>query len=331
MVEYWGLDDDGQSVERVIISNGNLTASVITLGATLQDLRMEGHPHGLVLGFDSYYDYTQQQAYVGGVVGRVANRIGGGSFTLNGQRHSLDCNEDGNTLHGGSLGFDKLHWTVLASGDDFVTMELRSPDGDMGFPGTLLADVRYRIVGEAGLEVILRARTDKPTLCSLSQHSYFNLHDAGASSINNHKLMVDASRYVAVDPYDVPDGTTVEVAGTPLDFTSEKPVGNTMMDINYCLSDARVPMRHVARVVGDSGVTMDIETTEPGLQLYTADYLDRLPPRENGVQYGARSGICLEPQVWPDAANNAHFPSAVLNPGETLRQETTYTFSKTSA
>lgn len=329
MVEYWSLSDDGEPVERVVISNGKLTASVITLGATLQDLRLAGHPHSLVLGFDSYFDYAQQEAYVGGVVGRVSNRIGRGAFMLDGESYTLDRNEGTTTLHGGAMGFDKLPWTILAAGDDFVTMELRSPDGDMGFPGTLLADVRYRIVGDATLEVILRAQTDKPTICSLSQHSYFNLHDGGASTIDRHTLRVDAERYVAVDPYDVPDGSLNDVADTELDFTGARPIGSTVLDINYCVGNERVALRPVARLVGDSGVSMDISTTEPGLQLYTADYLERTPARENGLQYKARSGICLEPQVWPDAVNKPHFPSARLDPGETLRQVTTYTFSNT--
>lgn len=329
MVEYWSLSDDGEPVERVVISNGKLTASVITLGATLQDLRLAGHPHSLVLGFDSYFDYAQQEAYVGGVVGRVSNRIGRGAFMLDGESYTLDRNEGTTTLHGGAMGFDKLPWTILAAGDDFVTMELRSPDGDMGFPGTLLADVRYRIVGDATLEVILRAQTDKPTICSLSQHSYFNLHDGGASTIDRHTLRVDAERYVAVDPYDVPDGSLNDVADTELDFTGARPIGSTVLDINYCVGNERVALRPVARLVGDSGVSMDISTTEPGLQLYTADYLERTPARENGLQYKARSGICLEPQVWPDAVNKPHFPSARLDPGETLRQMTTYTFSNT--
>lgn len=329
MVEYWSLSDDGEPVERVVISNGKLTASVITLGATLQDLRLAGHPHSLVLGFDSYFDYAQQEAYVGGVVGRVSNRIGRGAFMLDGESYTLDRNEGTTTLHGGAMGFDKLPWTILAAGDDFVTMELRSPDGDMGFPGTLLADVRYRIVGDATLEVILRAQTDKPTICSLSQHSYFNLHDGGASTIDRHTLRVDAERYVAVDPYDVPDGSLNDVADTELDFTGARPIGSTVLDINYCVGNERVALRPVARLVGDSGVSMDIATTEPGLQLYTADYLERTPARENGLQYKARSGICLEPQVWPDAVNKPHFPSARLDPGETLRQMTTYTFSNT--
>ncbi|MGB7431400.1 MAG: aldose epimerase family protein [Ahrensia sp.] len=328
MVEYWGLSDDGQSVERVIISNGTLTASVITLGATLQDLRLEGHPHSLVLGFDSYFDYAQQEAYVGGIVGRVSNRIGGGAFTLDGKNYTLDRNEGSNTLHGGAAGFDKLPWRILSAGDDFVTMELRSPDGDMGFPGTLLADVRYRIVGEATLEVVLRAQTDKPTVCSMSQHSYFNLHDGGASAIDNHVLSVHAARVVAVDAYDVPDGSLTQVADTELDFTAARPIGATMLDINYCVGEERRALRPVARLAGNSGVTMEIATTEPGLQLYTADYLERTPARESGLQYKARSGICLEPQVWPDAVNKPHFPSARLDPGETLRQETTYAFSK---
>lgn len=327
MVELWGSIDGGHAVERVVISKGRLTASVITLGASLQDLRLEGHPHSLVLGFDSYFDYSQQSAFIGGVVGRLSNRIGGGSFTLNGTRYQLDCNEGNTTLHGGSVGFDKCLWTILSAGEDFVTLELRSADGDMGFPGEVVADCRYRITDDATLEVIFRARTDKPTVCSMSQHSYFNLNDGGATPIDGHRLMVDAPQTVGVDTYDVPDGTLINVDGLDADFTSQRLIGSTMLDINYCLSDMRVPKRHVARLVGDTGVAMDVATTEPGLQLYTSDFLDRVPQRETGVQYGFRSGVCIEPQVWPDAPNNRDFPSAVLMPGETLKQETTYSFS----
>lgn len=331
MVEFWGVSEDGHDIERVTIANGGLTASIITMGAALQDLRLEGHDHSLVLGFDTCFDYGEQTAFVGAVAGRFAARISGGRFDIDGREFNVDRNEGNNTLHGGSVGFDKCIWSIMATGEDFVTLELRSPDGDMGFPGEVIADCRYRLTLDACLEVILRARTNKPTICAMTHHGYFNLSDGGAGTINGHRLMIDAEQYLSIDSFDIPDGELLDVAGKDTDFRQERIVGSTMLDNNFCLSNERVPLRPVARLVGETGICMDVATTEPGMQVYTADFMGRVPARKSGLQYGFRSGICLETQVWPDAPNHSHFPSARLNPGEQLVQHTTFTFSRRDA
>jgi aldose 1-epimerase len=338
MVEEFGKTSDGQTVHRVRIGGGGLSVAIITWGAAIQDLRLEGHAAPLVLGFPALETYIRHPIYVGAVVGRFANRIAGGRFSIDGQTFQADTDFLGrHTLHGGSHGFDKRVWTIEDHGPDFVRLARVSPDGEMGFPGTLTATCTYRIAGEGRLAVELEATTDAATPCNLSQHSYFNLDDGGASPVIDHGLRVAADRYLPVDGELIPTGEVPPVADTRFDFREMRPIRNgadggahAIHDLNFCLSDARGPLRPVAWLRGArSGVTMELASTETGLQFYDGVNIDRGLAGLDGIAYGPHSGLCLEPQAWPDAPNRPNFPPAILGPGEVYRNVIEYGFGRT--
>ncbi|TIT21460.1 MAG: galactose mutarotase, partial [Mesorhizobium sp.] len=269
------------------------------------------------------------------VVGRFANRIGDGRFTIAGKRYQTERNFlDKHTLHGGSEGYFHRPWTVSLHGRDFVTLTLHDPDGTMGFPGALDVTCTYRLKIPGTLSVELTATTsEEPTLCNLAQHSYFNLDDGGAGDILDHRLMLNAGAYTPVDGEMIPTGVVKPVDGTPFDFRQARPLrmeseGEQLpYDLNFCLASARGPLRQAAWAQGaSSGVEMEVWTTEPGLQLYTGQYLQPSSAGLDGRQYKAFSGLCLEAQVWPDAPNRPYFPQATLWPGQIYHQVTEYRF-----
>jgi aldose 1-epimerase len=303
-------------------------------GAVVQDLRLEGHDAPLVLGFENFADYPPFSPYMGAIAGRFANRIAGGRFTINGQHYQADANFLGkHTLHGGAKGFGKRLWDVALHGDDFVTLTLHSPDGDHGFPGALEATCTYRLKIPGTLSVELTATTSEPTLCNLTNHSYFNLDDGGSGDILDHRLMLAAAAYLPVDDELIPTGLVQPVAGTAFDFRQARPVrcpgegGQQLYDHNFCLGAGRGPLRQAAWAQGaSSGVEMEMWTTEPGVQFYAGHKVARDQEGLGGRHYKAYAGFCLEAQVWPDAPNHAHFPQAVLWPGEIYRHVTEYRF-----
>jgi len=332
----FGETPDGEVVRRVKIAGGGLTAHVLSWGAVVQDLRLEGHRPPLVLGFDTFEPYPRYSPYFGAVPGRCANRISNASFVLDGHEYQLDRNFlDKHQLHGGSKGFGKRVWTFIDYRPDLAVLELVSESGDMGYPGRLKARCAYRLTDSGALSVELTAETDEPTLCNLAQHSYFNLDDGGASPILDHQIEIEAESYLPVDDELIPTGEVRAVEGTEFDFRSmrsircERAGEQVVYDHNFCLSRERTTLRRVVRAVGaESGVTLDVSTTEPGMQFYAGHKVSVPAPGLDGIAYGARSGFCLEAQVWPDAAHHPDFPSAVLRPGENYRQVTEYRFER---
>ncbi len=330
--EIFGTAADGSAVHRISIKGGGLTAAVLTYGGVLQDLRLDGHDAPLVLGFDDFAHYLDQSPYFGAIPGRCANRIQDGRFTIDGERYQADRNFLGkHTLHGGSAGTGKRMWRLAGRGDDFVTLHLTDPDGGMGFPGTLEISCTYRLKPGGILRLELEATTDKPTLCNLSHHSYFNLEDGGSSDILDHRLMLNAAAYLPVDDEMIPTGVVQPVEGTPFDFRRARPIrpdGEKVdYDHNFCLTSQRGPLRHAAWAqAARSGVEMECWTTEPGVQFYAGHKVAREVPGHGGRMYKANAGFCLEAQIWPDAANRPYFPQALLRPGETSRQITEYRF-----
>jgi len=329
--EAFGIAADGGTVERVVISGGGLTAAVITRGAAVQDLRLDGHPHPLVLGFSRYEDYAAHSPYFGETVGRCANRIAGGHFTIDGVTYQAERNERGrNTLHGGSRGIGTRNWRIADLGPGRVRLELTDPDGAMGFPGNCELAVTYRLPGDGRLAIAMEGRTDAPTLVNLAHHSYFNLD--GSADIRDHQMMIAADTYLPVDAELIPTGEVRAVDGTPFDLRLPRrlrdgPAGG--YDHNYCLSSARMPIREVARLFSPaSGLAMTISTTEAGLQFYTGQGVATPVAGLAGRPYGKWSGLCLEPQAWPDSPNHPGFPGAVMRPGETYLQETEYRFTQ---
>ena len=331
--EIFGTTADGQSVERAVLQAGGLTAKIMSFGAVLQDLRLEGHSSPLVLGFDRFEDYPRHSRYFGATAGRCANRIAGASFTLDGAEYRLDPNFLGkHHLHGGSQSIGKRLWTFSAVERDSATLTLDLADGEMGYPGAMSATVRFALLPEGVLDIRMRATTARPTLCNLAHHSYFNL--SGEATILNHRLQIAAEHYLPVDEELIPTGSQEPVAGTALDFGSATRLGAvcaaTRLDHNFCLSNARSALRDVAALTGGK-VTMRIRTTEPGLQVYDGAPLDLPVPGLDGRPIGAYAGIALEPQVWPDAIHHPDWPQAILRPGETYDQHTQFVFGKAAS
>ena len=332
--EVFGKTAKGEIVHRVRIAGGGLTAHVMTWGAVIQDLRLDGHQPPLVLGFERFEDYPQYSSYFGATPGRCANRITGGRFTLDGKSHQLELNEKGVThLHGGSDGMGKRNWDIVDLSEDKVVLQIVDPDGRAGYSGNCTATATYHLHGDGILTVLYESTADQPTPCNICQHSYFNLD--GREAALGHDIMIAADRITAVDERQCPTGELTAVAGTPFDLREMGPMDRqengerVLFDHNFCLSDARVAKRSVALARSVySGVSLEVRTTEPGVQFYSGFKLDVPVPGHDGRRYGPFAGFCLETQIWPDAVNHPNFPEAVLRPGETLRQETDYCFAK---
>jgi len=343
----FGTLPDGGAVEQFTLTNGHgVEVRAISYGAIITLLRTPdraGTPGDIVFGYDSLGAYVSDKSYFGAVVGRFANRIGHARFTLGGHAYTLAANDGKNTLHGGLRGFNKVLWRgePFTHGDTVgVTFRYTSPDGEEGYPGTLQAAVSYGLTSTNELVIDYEATSDKPTPVNLSQHSYWNLHGDGKGTILDHQLTIDAAGFTPVDSTLIPTGAVTPVAGTPFDFRTPTAIGaridakDTQLrfgrgyDHNWVLDrKGSSGLLHAVRVVDTtSGRTLDIATTEPGLQFYSGNFLDGSIHGKGGVAYPHRSAIVLETQHFPDSPNHAAFPSAILRPGETLRSRTVLTF-----
>lgn len=324
----FGATSQSEQIVAGEIAGFGLRASIISWGATVQDLRLDGHPHPLVLGFTTLQDYIDHSQHHGAIAGRVINRIAGGKAVINGTEYSLDVNLDGrHTLHGGRHGFGVRGWQVAAHEHDTMLLTLTDPDGSMGFPGTVQASCRYSVVARdhgPALRVEMTATTDAPTLVNLGHHSYFRLDDSG--DIRGHLLSIDADRYLPSGADTLPSGQTATVEGTGFDFRRMRPVEGGY-DHNFCLADRRRDLTEVACLASPhSGMSMRLATTEPGLQLYTGQGLGDCGRSLDGAPCGPFTGLCLEPQFWPNAPHNAAFPPIDLMPGDRYQQITEFTF-----
>lgn len=319
---------DGTPVERVTIQGGGLRANVLSYGAVVQDLRLDGYDAPLVLGFDSFAPYLTHSPYFGATAGRCANRIRDGHLELDGATYQLDRNFLGkHLLHGGAKGMGKRTWQIADSSESSVTLAIVQDDGDMGFPGRLETRVTFSLCDGGVFDIRITAETDAPTLCNIAHHSYFTL---GGETISDHLLQIEAERYLPVDDELIPTGEEAAVAGTRFDFRSPAPVGQAHpVDHNFCLSRARVPLRPVAWLENPAtGLKLELNTTEPGLQVYDGAKIDIDLPGLTGRPMRVHAGIALEPQVWPDANHHPGFPQAVLRPGARFEQHTQYIFTK---
>lgn len=309
----FGTLPSGRQVEQVELSSGRLRAEVLTYGAIVRTLEVSGR--NVVLGLDTLDDYRTRSRYFGAVVGRYGNRIAGGRFTLDGTEYRLPVNNGPNSLHGGTEGFDSKVWTIADRGDASVTLTLVSPDGDQGYPGTLTASVTYTLEDDA-LRIDYVAETDAPTVVNLTNHSYFNLKGVGEGDILDHVIRMEADHYLPVDADKIPTGELAPVKGTPFDFTEPHTVGERYDGAyDHCF------VLNGGITVAAGGLTMEVTTTEPGVQFYAGSMLD-------GVEtpYGPFAGLCLETQHFPDSPNQPQFPSTVLRPGERRTSTTTYRF-----
>lgn len=321
--ETFGKLPDGQDVQRLVLRGGGLTAHVLTYGAIVQDLRLDGVAYPLVLGMDDLAGYLTQPGYFGAAVGRFANRIGGGRFSIDGQEFQTDRNFRGrHTLHGGSAGISERLWSVDLHDTNRVALSLDLADGEMGFPGNVHIIVVISLENGA-LSFDFKATTDAPTPCSLAHHGYFNLD--GSGDIRSHTLRIDAPDYLPVDDDLIPTGEITPVADTDFDFRETRKIGGTGYDHNFCLSDKPRPMRPVALLAGESGLQLQVETTACGLQFYDGAYIGQMKGLD-GRQYMPFSGLALEAQHWPDAPNRNNFPDAILRPGDEYSHTTSYRF-----
>jgi aldose 1-epimerase len=312
-------------------------AKVTEYGATLTQMWVpdrNGKLADVVLGYERLEDYEAAPFYLGAVLGRVANRIANGKFTLDGQSYSLATNRAPNHLHGGIQGFDKRVWTGAVSGGA-VTFAYTSADGQEGYPGTLRVMVTYRLTDANELRIDYEATTDKATPINLTNHSFFNL--AGSGTVLEHTLTIHASRYTPVNASLVPTGDIVSLIGGPLDFTRPRRIGARIdemravangYDHNLVLDRNGDSLSFAARVEEPaSGRVLEIWTTEPGGQFFTGNRFDGSFPGVGGAKYERHAGFALEPQHFPDAINHAEFPSVVLRPGSTFKSSTVYRFT----
>jgi aldose 1-epimerase len=341
----FGQLPDGTAVESFTLRNASgMEVRAMTYGAIITSLRVPdraGRLGDVVLGHDDLAGYLRKPSYFGTVVGRYGNRIAKGRFTLDGKTYTLATNNGPNHLHGGIKGFDKAVWKAEpATKGAAVTFRYASADGEEGYPGRLQAQVTYTLDDRGALTFEYLATTDKPTPVNLTQHSYFNLAGPGAGGdILAHVLTLDADRYTPVDATLIPLGTLAPVAGTPFDFRKPVAIGARIdaddeqirrgggYDHNFVINRSGPGLVHTARVVDPaSGRTMDVETTEPGVQFYSGNFLDGSVVGKGGTAYKRRSGLCLETQHYPDSPNQPSFPSTILRPGQEYKSKTVLTF-----
>jgi len=342
----FGTMPDGTPVEAFTLkSPRGLEVRVITYGAIVQSLLVpdgKGGKVDVVLGYDTLGEYLERNPYFGSVVGRYANRIAKGRFTLDGKEHVLATNNGANHLHGGVKGFDKVVWTATPkTGPEGDALELAyvSRDGEEGYPGTLTTTLTYTVTKDDALRIDYRASTDKPTIVNLSNHSYFNLAGQGSGEVLGHELEIAAARFTPVDETLIPTGDLRPVAGTPFDFTKPHRIGERIgakdeqitrgggYDHNFVLDAPGGALAFAARLRDPaSGRTVEVLTTLPGLQFYSGNFLTDMAGKA-GKRYGYRQGLCLETQRFPDSPNRASFPSPRLDPGKEYRETTVYRFA----
>ncbi len=338
----FGQTPDGQAVTIFELTNANgMRARVMEYGAILVSLEVpnrEGKLVDVVLGFDDLAPYVRGSPMFGASVGRYANRIAGARFTLDGVEYKLTANSGKNHIHGGGdKRFDKVVWKGRASqGDGWVEVRFshRSKDGEEGFPGNLDCDITYVVTNDNELVIRYEAKTDKPTIINLTNHSYFNLAGAGNGDVLNHEMMINADLYLPAGEGLIPTGEIHTVKGAPLDFTEPKTIGSRIQELtqtrgyDHCYVLAGSSLINIAARVYEptSGIVMEVRTTEPGVQLYTANGMKNIQGKAGKI-YNSHSAFCLETQHFPDSPNKPHFPSTVLRPGQKFLSTTAFRFS----
>jgi aldose 1-epimerase len=350
----FGTLPDGRPVEEVTLTNGRgITARILSWGALLRTLEVPdrtGKAVDVVLGYNDLASYLSRGTYFGVSVGRYANRIRAGRFSLDGQTYTLATNDGPNALHGGAAGFDKRLWTITAvkgGAAPSVTLRYVSPDGEEGYPGTLTATATYTLEASDTLSVTYEATTDRPTIVNLTNHSFFNLAGEGSGrSILGNVLTIPAERFTPVDATLIPTGQHLPVAGTPFDFRTPTVIGARIRDgrdvqivrgrgydHNWVVTDAPTAEPHlVARVEEpDLGRVLEVSSNQPGVQFYAGNFLNATVVGKSGLAYRQSDALALEPELFPDTPNQPAFGSARLDPGQTYRNVITYRFSTSPA
>lgn len=345
--EPFGTTTDNIPVDKYTLKNEKgMEISVITYGGIITSWTApdkNGNYQDIALGYDSLEQYEKSSPFFGALIGRYGNRIAKGKFTLDGTEYQLATNDGQNHLHGGVKGFDKVVWTASESSTDntaSLVLTYLSKDMEEGYPGNLQTKVTYTLNNDNTLEVVYEATTDKKTIVNLTQHSYFNLSGDFSKTILDHEITINADKLVPVDATLIPTGELTDVSNTPFDFRQAKAIGKDIeakdeqlkrgqgYDHCWVLNNQNEGMRFAASAYHpESGRLMEVSTDEPGIQLYTGNFLDGTLPSKQGGTYGHRTGFCLETQHYPDSPNQKDFPSVVLNPGENYKTTTTFKFS----
>lgn len=331
---------EGQNVNEYTLTNSSgIQVGIINYGGTITKIitpDKSGTMGDVVLGYDSLTGFLQKEnPYFGALIGRYGNRIAAGKFSLDGKSYNLAKNNNGNSLHGGNAGYDKVFWNIEKQGDNALKLAYLSKDGEEGYPGNLNITVIYTLTDANELKIDYTATTDKATPINLTSHAYFNLSAGADSTIRNHMLQIDADKYTPVNDMLIPTGDLASVKNTPMDFTTSKKIGDDLdsvkggFDHNWVLNKQGKDLQRVATLQDpSSGRRMEVLTTEPGLQFYSGNFLDgTLTNSKEGKKYVKHAALCLETQHFPDSPNQPSFPTTVLKPGETYRHTTVYKFS----
>ena len=321
-----------------ITGTGGLEASITNYGAKILSLLVpnrDGEKVDVLLGFSSMEEWQTLEPSFNAVIGRYANRIKNGCFTIDGQTYQLPINCAGNTLHGGLQGFQQQIWDIVGQSAYSVSLHYRSMDGEQGFPGTVDVYVTYQITKDNALRITYEAKTSAPTIINLTQHAYFNLKGESSGSIREHILQINADSFTEMDDSNCPTGKILSVEGTAMDFRQPTRIGDRIddslfaptrgIDANWVLAHPFDQKLSLAATLSAAGRTMQVRTTAPGLQVYTANFVENNRGK-TGTMYHPQNAICLETQNYPDAPNHPSFPSAILRPGEIYFSQTEYKF-----
>jgi len=338
----FGKTKEGEAVDIFTLQNSKgMKVRLITFGASIQSIEVpdnKGKMSDVIVGFDTVEGFLTEHPYFGGTIGRVCNRIGNAKFSLDGKEFALASNNGPHSLHGGKKGFDRKNWAAesfVTTIDRGVRFTRTSPDGEEGYPGNLQVAVVFTLSNDNALRIDYEASTDKATPVNLTNHAYFNL--AGAGTILDHSVMINAKQQTATDETLIPTGKIESVEGSALDFTKTAKIGARIKEIkatpvgydhNYVLDASSKDLKAPAAIVKEStsGRVMEVYTTEPGLQFYSGNFLDGTIKGKKGVVYNQYNGLCLESQHFPDSINKAAFPTTVLKPGEKFKSSTIYKF-----
>ena len=343
-VNDFNTEVDGKKVSLYTLKNGNLTMQVTNYGGRVVSLwvpDLKGNYDDIVLGYDNIDRYINNKGerYLGAVVGRYANRIGHGEFTLDGKKYELYKNDNGNTLHGGEFGVDRVVWDVQSVSDSAIVLHVVLPDGMDGFPGNLDITMTYTLTPNNEFRVDYLATTDAPTVCNLSHHSFFNLKGEGNGTILDNELMINGKLITVIDEHLIPTGNFISVKNTPMDFMEAKEIGRDIekyhpqmangggYDFNWVLNKP-IGKMGLAAVVYEktSGRVMEVSTDQPGMQFYSGNFFDGKSTGKYGKPLLKHESFALETQLFPDAPNQTNFPSAVLRPGEEYHHTCVYRF-----
>ena len=341
---YFGTTPEGHDAFLYKLSTDGMEVRITNYGGAINSIIVpdrSGNPGDVVLGYETLSEYVNNPRYMGALIGRFGNRIAQGKFSLNGETYQLVQNNGANHLHGGIRGFDKVVWEaseLIENGEAVLRLRYLSKDGEQGYPGNLTANVKYALTSDHDLRIEYTAVTDKPTIVNLTNHSYFNL--AGEGTILDHQLKLNAGAFTPIGPDLIPTGELRDVDDTPMDFRERTPIGERIDDTdeqlgfaggydhNFVLHDFTGRLRTAAKAhEPQSGRTLEVFTTQPGIQFYSGNFLDGSLTGKRGMVLVKRAGFCLETQHFPDSPNHSQFPTTVLEPGEEYKEITVWRFS----